>query len=125
MGKKGNFCTINQQCTAWHDGAGMALCLSCKPMDQAAAQGNHYHRGFVMDTELLENVADDEKLISIFTCLSHIEPEPRAIFEDYQFSNISMNTIGKQRGLSRQQVHKIIKRVRIDIKKQMGLSTII
>ncbi len=125
MGTKGDYCTINQQCTHWYSGAGDSLCLECGPMTRAVSQGNHYHRGFVMDTELLDDVAEDEKLINIFTCLSHIDPEPRAIFEDYQFSNVSMNAIGKQRGLSRQQVHKIIKRVRIDIKKQMGLSTII
>jgi hypothetical protein len=123
MGTKGNFCTINQQCTAWHEGAGMALCLSCKPMDQAASEGNRYHQGFILDSELLEDIADDPKLTSILGCLSHVEPEPRAIFTDYVFGHITMNTLSKQYGMSRQKIYRTIRGVRHDIKALMGLST--
>lgn len=76
------------------------------------------------DDEMIEDVADNQKMKDIFTCLSHIEPEARAIFEDYQFSDISMNEIGRQRDMTRQQVYRTIRSVKHDIKQMMGLSTI-
>jgi hypothetical protein len=117
-------CKIDESCTSYNFGEGRKGCLQCRPMAVAASEGNHYHRGFVLDSELLEDIADNEKMVSIFSCLSHIEPEARAIFEDYQFSNISMNTIGKQRGMTRQQVYRVVRGVRHDIKKLMNLSTV-
>jgi hypothetical protein len=124
MGKKGNYCTINQQCTHWYSGAGDSLCLECGPMTIAVSQGNHYHRGLVSDSELLEDIADDPKLTSILGCLSHIEHDRRNLFQDYTFSKVSMNTLAKEYGMTRQQVYRAIRSVRHDIKAMMGLSTV-
>lgn len=112
-------------CSNWNNGKGNKDCLKCKPINQAANHGNYYHRGFVTDGELIQDVTDSQKLKDIFSCLSHIEPEPRAIFEDYTFSDISMNTIARQRGISRQRVHQIICEVRVQCKKMLNLSTVL
>lgn len=112
-------------CINHNNGKGNSQCLKCKPINQAANRGNYYHRGFVTDDEMVQDVNDNQKIKDIFTCLSHIEPEPRAIFEDYAFSNISMNTIARQRGISRQRVHQIICQVRVQCKKMLNLSTVL
>jgi hypothetical protein len=95
-------------------------------MESLAEQGNYLHsKGLLLDTEQLESIQDNPKLTDIFVCLSKVEPRDRAIWEDFNLGGVSMHNIGRQRGLSRQQVHNVIKGVRIQIKKQMGLSTVI
>jgi DNA-directed RNA polymerase specialized sigma24 family protein len=125
MGKKGNFCKINPSCDNYGpEGFGNDNCLSCKAMERKVSAGNHTQQFFTMDSEMIENVQDDKKITSIFTCLAKLDPQKRMIFEDYEFTNMSMNKIAKDRGLSRQQVYTTIRSVRHDCKKMLGLSTV-
>ncbi len=117
-------CKINRNCTSWHNGVGEARCLKCDEMQKTVSQGNHYHRGLLTDSEMIEDVTDNNKLTSIFHCLVHIEHHDRQIFEDYQFGNVSMNELARQHNTNRQAIYRTIRSVRHDIKKMLSLSTV-
>jgi len=111
-------------CINFKDGKGNTECLKCKPINQAANHGNYYHRGFLTDDELIQDVNDNSEIKSIFKYLIRVEPRDREIFESYMFADVSMNTLAREHGVSRQAIYKIIRGVRLSIKKQMGLSTV-
>lgn len=117
-------CSINESCTSYNAGRGNSECLKCKPIIQAANRGNHYHRGLLTDSELIEDVQQNDKLTSIFQCLAKIDPTERQIFEDYQFGDLTMNELARQHGTNRQAIYRTIKRVRHDVKKMLSLSTV-
>ncbi len=124
MGKNGDFCKIDALCKNYGpEGFGNDNCLKCKQMERAVSAGNHTQPFFTLDDELIENVQDDKKIVSIFECLARIDSTDRGIFEDYQFTNRSMNKIARDRGMTRQQVYRVIRSVRHDVKKMLGQST--
>lgn len=119
-------CPSDDNCTSFRWGKGAKKCLDCWKIENLVEKHNSMHsKGLLLDSEQMDSIKDNRQVTDIFVCLSKIEPRDRAIFEDYEFGSVSMNNIAKQRGLSRQQVYNIVEDVRIKIKKQMNLSTVI
>jgi hypothetical protein len=116
-------CKINADCEHWKDGTGDRVCYSCTDWNKQI-KIHEPELSFTLDTEMLEQVQNNEDLKSVFEGLRNIKGRDRIIFEDFTFGFANISALSQEYDLSRTQIRRILWRCTHDVKLHLGLSTV-
>lgn len=124
-------CSINSICTHFHYNKitgkpdGDSFCLKCQPMEKEVSRGNFTKRFFTMDFDQLAEIEDDRRFPTFFEVLRLVDdPVKREIFLDHEVTGLSLGAIAEEHGMTKAKVQRIVREVRHDCKKYLGLSTV-
>ncbi len=104
-----------QNCEHYNGGGGNSVCLSCRDIEGRVSKGLHEVKEFQTLGSMIMTARESKPLCTLVGCLKKIDTRDALIFLQYKLNGDNINTIAAHHEVSRQQVWRILKKVKADI----------